>query len=116
VRPLPATTGPRWQVSNQGGSQPHWSSDGRELFYLDGALRMVAAEVRAATTFEAAELRPLFDARGFFRDGFHQSYEVLPGGKDFVLLRPHQAGQRAVGVTLVQAEHWLDDVRARAGR
>jgi hypothetical protein len=77
---------------------------------------MVAAEVRAAPTFEVAELRPLFDASGFSLDGFHQSYEVLPGGKGFVFLRPHQAGQRAIGVTLVQAEHWLDDVRARTGR
>jgi Tol biopolymer transport system component len=116
VRPFPATTGARWQVSNGGGSQARWSSDSRELFYLDRALRMVAAEVRTAPTFEVAELRPLFDASGFSLDGFHQSYEVLPGGRGFVFLRPHQAGQRAIGVTLVQAEHWLDDVRARAGR
>jgi Tol biopolymer transport system component len=25
---------PRWQVSTQGGSRPHWSSDGRALFYV----------------------------------------------------------------------------------
>jgi eukaryotic-like serine/threonine-protein kinase len=116
VRPFPATTGARWQVSNGGGSQPRWSSDNRELFYLDAAFRVVAAEVRTAPTFEVAELRPLFDASGFFRDGFHQSYEVLPGGRGFVFLRGHQAGHTTPGVTLVEAEHWLDDVRARAGR
>jgi eukaryotic-like serine/threonine-protein kinase len=116
VRPFPATTGARWQVSNGGGSQPRWSSDNRELFYLDAAFRVVAAEVRTAPTFEVAELRPLFDASGFFRDGFHQSYEVLPGGRGFVFLRPHQAGHTTPGVTLVEAEHWLDDVRARSGR
>jgi serine/threonine-protein kinase len=116
VRPFPATTGARWQVSNGGGSQPRWSSDGRELFYRDGNSGIVAAEVRAAPSFEITELRPLFNAGGFYDDAFHQSYEVLPGGRGFVLLRPHQAGRTAVGATVVQAENWLDDVRARAAR
>jgi serine/threonine-protein kinase len=116
VRPFPSTTGGRWQVSNGGGSQPRWSSDGRELFFLDGAFRMVAAQVRAAAAFEVAELRPLFDAGGFTLDGFHQSYDVLPGGRGFVFLRPRQLGQAAPGVKIVQAEHWLDDVRARTAR
>jgi eukaryotic-like serine/threonine-protein kinase len=116
VRPFPVTTGARWQVSNGGGAHPRWSSDSRELLYLDGAVRMVVAQVRAAPTFEVTELRRLFDASSFFLDGFHQSYEVLPGGRGFVFLRPRQATRSPVGVTLVQAEHWLDDLRARAGR
>jgi eukaryotic-like serine/threonine-protein kinase len=39
VEPVPAT-GERWQVSAQGGSDPHWRGDGRELIYLapDGRL------------------------------------------------------------------------------
>jgi hypothetical protein len=58
----------------------------------------------------------LFDASAFRLDAFHQSYEVLPGGRGFIFLRPHQAGHTTAGVTLVQAEHWLDDVRARTAR
>jgi serine/threonine protein kinase/Tol biopolymer transport system component len=39
VEPVPAT-GERWQVSAEGGSDPHWRGDGRELIYLapDGRL------------------------------------------------------------------------------
>jgi eukaryotic-like serine/threonine-protein kinase len=33
VEPVPAT-GDRWQVSTNGGAEPHWSRDTRELFYL----------------------------------------------------------------------------------
>jgi serine/threonine-protein kinase len=116
VRSFPGTTGARWQVSNGGGAHPRWSSDSRELFFLDGASRMVAAEVRGAPTFEVTELRRLFDASLFFLDGFHQSYDVLPGGRGFVFLRPRRAARSAVGATLVQAENWLDDVRSRAAR
>jgi Tol biopolymer transport system component len=40
VRPFPNTTEARSQISIGGGSQPRWSRDGRELFFLapDGTL------------------------------------------------------------------------------
>ena len=43
----------KWQVSTQGGVQPEWRRDGRELFYLapDGTL-MAATITRADTAFE----------------------------------------------------------------
>jgi Tol biopolymer transport system component/tRNA A-37 threonylcarbamoyl transferase component Bud32 len=113
VRAFPATTGGRWQVSNGGGTQPRWSPDGRELFYLDGNSRLVAAQVRAAAAFEVAELRPLFDAAAFALDPFHQSYNVLPGSRGFVFLRPRRSGQPGA-VAVVEAENWFADVRARS--
>jgi WD40 repeat protein len=114
VRPFPGTTGGRWQVSNGGGTQPRWSPDGKELFYLDAGQHMVAAQIRSGTTFEVTELKPLFDASAFTFDPFHHSYDVLPGGR-FVFLRPRQSGRLAAPV-LVRAENWFADVRARTSR
>ena len=37
--------GARWQVSTNGGYQPHWCDDGREIVYLDPDRRMMAVEV-----------------------------------------------------------------------
>jgi Tol biopolymer transport system component len=116
VRPVPATTGGRWQVSNGGGSAPRWSSNGRELYFLDSTTRLIAAQIRPAPQFEVSELRPLFDASVFAIDAFHQSYDVLPGGQGFVFLRPQRSERAAAGLTVVQAEHWFDDVRARTSR
>jgi serine/threonine-protein kinase len=116
VRPFPATTGGRWQVSNGGGLEPRWSPDGRELFFLDGALRLIAAQVRTAPAFEVTELKPLFDASGYTVDPFHQAYDVTPGGRSFVFLRPRQAGRALAAVKVVQAESWFADVRARTTR
>ena len=45
VRPFPETAGAKWQVSTAGGSQPTWSSTGRELFYVNGKNDMVAAQI-----------------------------------------------------------------------
>jgi serine/threonine-protein kinase len=113
VRPFPATTGGRWQVSNGGGTQPRWSPDGRELFYVDASQRLIAAQIRPGPTFEVTELKPLFDASGFSVDAFHQSYEVLPGGRGFAFLRQRQSNQTATAPPVVLVENWFADLRAR---
>ncbi len=113
VRAFPATTGGRWQVSNGGGAQPRWSPDTRELFFLNGEGRLVAAQVRAAPAFAVAELRPLFDASGFTIDAFHQSFDVLPGGRGFAFMRLRQSSQTPTTAPVVQVDNWFADVRAR---
>ena len=30
----------KWQISTDGGQQPHWRGDGRELFYINGSKLM----------------------------------------------------------------------------
>ena len=41
VQPFPAT-GEKWKVSAQGGGQPRWRGDGKEMFYRTGDGRMMA--------------------------------------------------------------------------
>ena len=54
----------RWQVSSQGGRDPVWRSDGRELFYVadDGTLMAVALRPPDGTLDAAAPV-PLFKLR-----------------------------------------------------
>jgi eukaryotic-like serine/threonine-protein kinase len=53
----------KWQVSNAGGWLPHWSRDGRELFYvaLDGRLMAVAVSRAHGSGFTEGNPEPLFD-------------------------------------------------------
>ena len=57
IEPFPAT-GARWQVSTDGGAEPHWRRGGRELLYLSpgGVLMSVAA----AGGWEKSRPTPLF--------------------------------------------------------
>ena len=52
VEPVPAT-GERWQISSQGGSEPHWRGDGRELIYLATDGRLLGVEVMPGRRFRA---------------------------------------------------------------
>jgi serine/threonine-protein kinase len=112
VRPFPASTAARWQVSNGGGDQARWSSDGRELYFFDRASHLVAASLRPGPGFEVAETRPLFEVPGVYLvPGFHQSYDVLPGGKGFLFIRAKLANLGNVGLPIVQVDNWFADVR-----
>jgi eukaryotic-like serine/threonine-protein kinase len=44
VEPFPAT-GSRWQVSTNGGTEPRWRGDGKELLYLDAVCVLMAVPV-----------------------------------------------------------------------
>jgi Tol biopolymer transport system component len=86
VMAMPPAVG-KWPVTRDGGAQPAWRQDGRELFYvdLDGMLRGVAVET--GSTFRAADPRPLFqlsltDSPFFF---VRNDYAVSPDGQRFLV-------------------------------
>jgi Tol biopolymer transport system component len=74
----------RIAVSNGGGTQPRWSPDGKELFYVTGDA-VVAAAFRPDGSFGAP--RRLFDRSNFFLDFRLQSYQLSPDGKRFLMIR-----------------------------
>ncbi|MBI2833800.1 MAG: serine/threonine-protein kinase, partial [Acidobacteria bacterium] len=53
VRPFPGP-GTKWQISPNGGSQPQWRRDGKELFYIAADHRLMAVAVKSGAMFEAA--------------------------------------------------------------
>src|SRR6185295_7722171 len=77
----------RWLVSTNGGAQPRFSRDGKELFYIaaDNTLMSIAAKTDGET-FEAEPPRPLFKTR-LAREGAlaRADYEVTPDGQRFLL-------------------------------
>ena len=48
----------KWQVSTEGGTQPHWRGDGRELFYRAGT-SLMAVPVQAGATFSRWHARAI---------------------------------------------------------
>ena len=99
-------------MSTAGGSQPQWAGSGRELFYINGKNEMVSATIRPGAAFSVQEQRVLFSAGAFTPGGGVHSYVVSPDDRRFVMLREGDAVQQS---ELVFAEHWLDELRARAG-
>lgn len=87
-------SGSRSQVSTDGGSQPLWRVDGKELFFLAPDGKMMSSEVRPGTTWAYTAPKPLFQTR--MRATFAPypvKYAVTPDGLRFLLdeVRPGTA-------------------------
>ena len=86
VQPYPADGG-KWQVSTDGGRQPRWRADGKELFYLTADDRVMAAEIEAGETFQPGVPHMLFRAPGvnpLLPDNFYH-YDVSDDGQRFLI-------------------------------
>jgi hypothetical protein len=71
------------RVSTEGGTNPRWRGDGRELFYLSGR-QVMSVEIR--NTGSAVEVG---EPRFLFRSGTPVSdFDVLPDGTRFLLRGP----------------------------
>jgi serine/threonine protein kinase len=92
VQPFPASAG-KWQISTNGGSDPIWRSDGKELFYLATDGKIMAEPVKSEATFEAGVPKALFQTMfiGFVRGGF-EHYRVTADGQRFLVNMPSAGG------------------------
>jgi len=76
-------TGAKWQVSQEGGVEPRFSRDGKELFYFDRKNRLTAVEIKTAgSAFETGATKILFPFHGA---GPYRRYDVTPDGKRFLV-------------------------------
>jgi Tol biopolymer transport system component/tRNA A-37 threonylcarbamoyl transferase component Bud32 len=58
--PAPPNGGSKTLISRDGGSQPRWRRDGKELFYFSPAGKLMAADVTEGPIFKASVPRALF--------------------------------------------------------
>jgi serine/threonine protein kinase len=100
VAPFPVAPG-RVQVSVGGGTHPRWRADGREVFYVDPARTLVAADI--ALTPRGARvgaMKPLFGPMDEAQGGW--PYDVSPDGKRILALSPVGLNEPMEPLTLVQ--------------
>jgi Tol biopolymer transport system component len=112
VRPFPSFDAD-YRLSADGGDEPAWSADGKELYFRRGPDMMVVNVPPAGAAGAWPPARVLFTG-GFARDHYgDQSYDVTRDGR-FLMMRP--AGSSQVHVQVVF--DWMAEVRARlaAGR
>jgi serine/threonine-protein kinase len=83
VRPFPEGNG-RWPISAAGGTEPRWSSNGRELFYRN-ADTVFAVQVQSESGFSVGARATLFTGR-YLQNSRHATYDVSPDGQRFIFV------------------------------
>ncbi len=85
VESVPAGHG-KWQISTDGGSQPIWRSDGRELFYVSAGCKIMAAPIMTENAFSPGTPKELLSAGSCFgRFEYRRQFGVSPDGRRFIV-------------------------------
>ena len=108
VQPFP-DGGAKWQVSTNGGSQPRWYGDGKEIFYVEEGT-MMAVSVTTSPAFSVGAAQPLFEDRAAL-EGRGQLYDVTPDGQRFVVVET--LGDADAGQALHVVQNWFAEFRNR---
>ena len=109
VSPFPGPGG-KIAISTDGGTEPRWSRDGRELFYRQ-ADRMMVVTITPGSSLTASSPRVLFEGRYQVSDTNSGGYDVAPDGR-FLMIQHTVAEQPATEFNIVLG--WFNDVRARS--
>jgi len=106
VQRFPRTDG-KWQVSTSGGSQPRWSADGRELYFIAPDGKLMATPVSASSaTFTSGTPVPLFPAKvAPFGGASKQQYAVSRDGRFLI----DQAVEAGAGSPITLILNWRPD-------
>jgi Tol biopolymer transport system component len=83
IQPFPPT-GAKWQVTTDGGVEPRWSADGRELYYLEPGRGIMALSAEAAPVFRQAPVL-LVPTRTAVAGAGSSAFDVTPDGRRFLV-------------------------------
>jgi serine/threonine-protein kinase len=108
VRSFPDGTGKR-QISTGGGTQPRWSRDGKEIFYVERDTLM-AVGVTTVPSFSEKSPQVLFDHLGLDRAGGDPHYDVANDGQRFVFMEGLE-GDKPVSIHIVL--NWFAEFKDR---
>jgi dipeptidyl aminopeptidase/acylaminoacyl peptidase len=100
VRPYPAIN-PRKKISTNGGTEPRWGPNGRELFYRIGG-KLMAVDIQTTPELVAGVPSELFE-------GPYGGYDVLPNGRSFVMVREMAADDPPTRINLVV--NWFEELK-----
>ena len=111
VQPYPGPGG-KWQISTEGGTEPLWNPNGRELFYRSGD-KMMSAEITTHPRFSAGKPKVLFVGQYQLssNQGATANYDVSSDGQRFLVLKPGGKDQAATQINVVL--NWFEDLKRR---
>jgi hypothetical protein len=75
----------RHRISTNGGTQPRWQQDGKELFFVGGDGSMMSTDISATGELRTGVPKPLFHPN--LRLGSDKAlYDVTAGGQRFLVI------------------------------
>jgi Tol biopolymer transport system component len=110
VQPYPGPGG-KWQISTEGGTEPVWNPNGRELFYRSGG-KMMAVDIATQPGFATGKPRMLFEGGYEPAPVPNFNYDVSHDGQRFLMIKSTEATEAAptqINVVL----NWFEELKQK---
>ena len=108
VQTFPASGG-KWIVSVNGGAQPRWRRDGKELFFIAPDRKMMAADVKLeGSVFEAGVPKVLFQTNVVSYPNPRNVYDVSADGQRFIIVTPPE---ETSSTPIIVVANWTTDLK-----
>jgi eukaryotic-like serine/threonine-protein kinase len=114
VQPFPSVGGGHWPVSTAGGSQPLWSKNSKELFYVGANRTLMGVPVQAiGTTWNNGTPTQLLEARYVTAAGSSggRTYDVSSDGQRFLMIKGPANDAGAPPPALIVVQHWDEELK-----
>jgi len=106
VQTFPASGG-KWRISTNGGAEPQWRRDGKELFYLSADKKLMAVDIKQGSLFEAGVPKTLFETRVLVLTTFRNHYVVTADGQRFLINSGVESNYAPISVVV----NWTEDLK-----
>jgi len=108
VRPFPGP-GMKHPVSSEGGIEPLWARNGKQLFYRwEDQVRVV--DVQTDGGFTTSKSRLLFEKPGYFSGYPTRSYDLFLDGQRFLMVKIEQRKPSPV-TEMILVKNWFEELK-----
>lgn len=108
VRPFPGP-GMKYLVSSEGGEEPVWARNGKQLFYRWGD-QMWVVDVRTDGGFAASKPRLLFEKPGYSAAFPIRTYDLSLDGQRFLMIKEEQRKPTPV-TEMILVQNWFEELK-----
>ncbi|MBK5294888.1 MAG: serine/threonine-protein kinase [Acidobacteriia bacterium] len=99
----------KWKITHDGGTDPRWRKDGKDLFYVSGN-RLTAVAMTLSPEPATGAVTPLFSDPELPSPRYHH-YDVSPDGQRFVLPQRATGGEQPPSAIRI-VQNWFSEFAA----
>jgi hypothetical protein len=104
--------GGKYQISTEGGTEPVWNRNGKELFYRSGD-KMMAVNITTQPSFSVGKPKMLFRGPYVTTPITFPYYDVSPDGQRFLMIKPTEQTSSSSLTQIVVVQNWFEELKRR---
>jgi eukaryotic-like serine/threonine-protein kinase len=109
VQPYPGPGG-KYQISIEGGTEPVWNPNGKELFYRSGD-KMMAVDVATQPSFSVGKPSVLFQKPYLPTTATTPFYDVSADGQRFLMIKRDEPTGSSSLTQIVVVQNWTEELK-----